>query len=394
MPTYKAEVYAHQKKKDGTYNIKIRVIHNKQKKYIATPYFVTQADLTRALKIKNQRYIDYCNELIHLYRTRSDSLGIRINEMNVEEVVQFVTSPPKAEFKLDFIEFVKSRIELEIREGRTGTAKNGEMALRVFEKWLGKDKIDINDISRKMAADYLADLQQRVKASSARTYIVILSKFYNLAEDFYNENETLVRRNPFRALKMPRPQETRKKALTIEQIRAIRDYQPAVKTEEDARDIFMLSFYLIGMNAADMFTCAQLEDGTLTYYREKTKRRRRDNAEIQINIQPEAQELVDKYRGRERVFNFVEHYESVAQLNARVNYGLSRIAKALGFGPFTFYAARHSWATIAATVAGIDIYNVHLALLHASPMPITEVYIKRDFTKINEANRTVLDLIL
>ena len=47
MATFKAEVYAHQKKKDGTYNIKIRVYHNKEKKYLSTPFFVTQEHLTQ-----------------------------------------------------------------------------------------------------------------------------------------------------------------------------------------------------------------------------------------------------------------------------------------------------------------------------------------------------------
>ena len=49
MATFKAEVYAHQKKSDGTYNIKIRVTHNRQKRYLATTYYVTKEDLTRAL---------------------------------------------------------------------------------------------------------------------------------------------------------------------------------------------------------------------------------------------------------------------------------------------------------------------------------------------------------
>jgi hypothetical protein len=31
MTTFKAEIYAHQKRADGTYNIKIRVTHNRKK---------------------------------------------------------------------------------------------------------------------------------------------------------------------------------------------------------------------------------------------------------------------------------------------------------------------------------------------------------------------------
>ena len=50
MATFKAEVYAHQKKADGTYNIKIRVTHKQRKKYLATPWYVGKEDLTRSLK--------------------------------------------------------------------------------------------------------------------------------------------------------------------------------------------------------------------------------------------------------------------------------------------------------------------------------------------------------
>ena len=58
MATFKAEVYAHQKRSDGTWNIKIRVTHQKKKKYLPTPYYIYKEDLTRGYKIKNQHYID------------------------------------------------------------------------------------------------------------------------------------------------------------------------------------------------------------------------------------------------------------------------------------------------------------------------------------------------
>ena len=57
MVTFKAEVYAHQRKKDGTYNIKIRVTHHQKKRYLSTSWFVTKEDLTRSMKIKNQKYL-------------------------------------------------------------------------------------------------------------------------------------------------------------------------------------------------------------------------------------------------------------------------------------------------------------------------------------------------
>lgn len=48
MATFKAEVYKHQKRSDGTWNVKIRVTHNRQKKYLSTPIYVKQDDITRS----------------------------------------------------------------------------------------------------------------------------------------------------------------------------------------------------------------------------------------------------------------------------------------------------------------------------------------------------------
>lgn len=81
MATFKAEVYAHQKKKDGTYNIKIRVTHNGEKRYLATPYFIYKEDITqKTCKIKNQHYIDLTDELIRKYRKRCDVWGERLKK--------------------------------------------------------------------------------------------------------------------------------------------------------------------------------------------------------------------------------------------------------------------------------------------------------------------------
>ena len=59
-----------------------------------------------------------------------------------------------------------------------------------------------------------------------------------------------------------------------------------------------------------------------------------------------------------------------------------------------FYAARHTWATIAANEAGIDKWTVHECLNHADlSMRVTDYYIKRDWSHIDRANRRVLDYV-
>ena len=51
-------------------------------------------------------------------------------------------------------------------------------------------------------------------------------------------------------------------------------------------------------------------------------------------------------------------------------------------------------ATIAANDAGIDRWTVNLMLNHTDQsMRVTELYIKRDFTHINEANDRLMKFI-
>lgn len=59
-----------------------------------------------------------------------------------------------------------------------------------------------------------------------------------------------------------------------------------------------------------------------------------------------------------------------------------------------YYAARHSWATIALNKVGIDKYIVHAALNHIDDsMKVTDIYIERDFVNENKANAKVVKYV-
>lgn len=395
MPTFKAEVYAHQKKQDGSYNIKIRVTHNQKKRYLATPWFVFADDLTRSLKIKNQRYIDLCTDLIRTYRSRCDQLGQKADSMDVDRLVEYMTSRPE-QFRLPFISFCREQRDKLLKEGREGTYGVYNNSIRVFEAWLGRD-VDINDISSKMVQEYIDHLRESRKPATICSYMATLKTCYNTAMRMYNDEVVNVKNNPFSAVKLPMVSEVEKKALSVDLIKQIRDADCSEsRAMELSRDVFMLSFYLVGINLADLFSCTSLEGWQLTYNRQKTKNRRFDHSLMSIEIPEEARPLVEKYRGRfDHVFNFHYVHGNMTNFCAKFRYGIALLGRKLGIPHLTFYAARHSWATLAANDAGVDIYTVHLALNHASQkMSITEIYIKRDFSAIDRANRKVLDLLL
>ena len=119
--------------------------------------------------------------------------------------------------------------------------------------------------------------------------------------------------------------------------------------------------------------------------------------EISIKIEPEIQALVDKYRdpSGERVFRFYKMYSNLDTLSTAINKGLKKIGKLIGVDDLEFYAARHSWATIALNDAEVDKYTVHAALNHVDDsMRVTDMYIRKSWDPIDKANRKVLDLML
>jgi len=56
MLTFKVEILKNKQKVDGTYNVKIRMAHNREVKRLSTNIFVRPCDLTKSFKLKKWTY--------------------------------------------------------------------------------------------------------------------------------------------------------------------------------------------------------------------------------------------------------------------------------------------------------------------------------------------------
>jgi integrase len=303
----------------------------------------------------------------------------------------------------DFFEYVKSIIEQFAKSGRKGMASNYKSALNAFKEFSKVDRISINEINSKLVSEFASYLKnadsrryrhEKVKNSgrAVSLYLSILRAVINRARAEYNDedrDQIIVRVNPFAKFKVPKEVRPPQRALSIDKIRAIRDLElnSDMVRATMARDCFMLSFYMIGMNSVDMFDHPPVVYGRITYERKKTRTRREDKALISVKVEPEAEALLNKY-------NFRKLYANSGTFNSAINQGLKQVGKLIGEPDLTFYAARHSWATIAVNDCEIDKYLVHSALNHTDEtMRVTDIYIKKDWSVIDRANRKVLDYL-
>lgn len=204
---------------------------------------------------------------------------------------------------------------------------------------------------------------------------------------------------PFRKFKIKK-EETRKRSLTVDQLRELRDH-PCEEYQVRYRDMFMLMFYLIGINAADLFLAkpSDVVNGRLEYKRAKTGKL------YSVFIQPEAKAIMDKYKGKDYLLNVMDEYEDYRNFLHRMGIALKEIGevKRVGrggrkerkplFPDLSSYWSRHTWATVAAKL-DIPKETIAHALGHNwVNSTTTDIYIRFDEKKVDEANRRVIDYV-
>jgi integrase len=412
MATFRAVVLAHHKKEDGTYNVKIRVTHNRVTRYIKTNIFVAKNDLTKSMKIKDEAVNYEIEGIIREYRHECNLWGLQISGMTTEQIITRLEKG-KDGFNLDFIKFGRKRAGKLRKEGRNGTAGNYDTAINALVKYIHRDTLDISEITSVFMKKFVEWIDgrpaesKRAKGQRARSlYPSVIRAIHNAAKDEYNDEDVgiiNIPQSPFVKFKVPSEPMTRKRALSVDAIQRIIDLPYEVEKAGDrlsrfnlAKDCFLLSFCLIGMNSADLYHADRMKDNVITYNRRKTATRRQDKAEMRVMIEDCILRLIEKYRDADgkRLFCFYKHYADTGDFNQAINKGLKQIGKMLEIEDLEFYAARHSWATIASSSAvGIDKYTVHEALNHSdSRMKVTDIYIDRDWSNIWNANKRVLSM--
>ena len=181
-------------------------------------------------------------------------------------------------------------------------------------------------------------------------------------------------------------EETRKRSLSLSQIRDVMT-RVLDGAQRDARDLFMLSFLLIGMNPADLWKLrlSDIKAGRVEYKRSKT------GTLYSVKVEEEAMELISHLSHGGYAIGRLHKHGTPEKMEGAVRNTLKRVFKDV-CPDLTLYWARHTWATIA---AGLDVPmdTVSAALGHKNGLAVTHVYVAFSRKKVDEANRLVIDYV-
>lgn len=425
MATFKICVFEHQKRADSKYPVSIRVTNNRKTSYLKTGIYAVRGQISRDFKtlkdIELARSID--RQIQKYEKIVSDQLGAEVTTLSVKELCDFLVRQSNNSNQIDFVEFSRSHIKKTFAANRESSGRTFETVVRSLIDFFEREQIFIKEITVKSLTDYENYLLSErkmvrkdqfgrvsyitkpgVSSSTIADYMKTVRVLFNAAINEYNDDDmgiSLITHYPFRKYKVKTNHVTKNRNLDIDIIRKIRDVaimeEGSDKLVRLASDIFMMSFYSIGTNLIDLYNITDCNNGRITYNRSKTATRRDDHAHISIRIEPEFEKLMTKYidKTNGRVFNFYKSYSTSKNFIRAVNKGLKRICEITGSSKnVTSYYARHSWATLARNNCRVPLENINMALNHVdSNMKVTDIYIAKDWSIIDDANRQVLDLL-
>ena len=425
MARLSISILSHQQRDDLTYPISISLSHLGKTAYIPTgrSAHVSQVISKRGTKtvyeIRDRKLQRELLDMIEIYERELSNISL-VNQ-SARELVQIILSQIEIRKKdgalIDFISFARTYVD-KITPTQPGSAANFRTLLNSLEDYLNRPVLYTKEISLRFLGDFRAFLC-RERIISRRDQFGVIRKrnvprlgdvaLYGRLKDFrtlfyharrtYNDEDSgliLIPHNPFRNLNLSQPA-TLSRAIGIREINLLYLSEYILHSREElGRDMFFLSFFLMGINAVDLYSIDKkgYKGDRIIYNRAKTKGKRKDKAICSVKVERIVIPLINKYRGRgDCLFSFSQTYSCRTSFTRAINSGLRSLCTRNNLPIVTMYVARHSFATYARNDCGISKDIISLMLNHSSvdkTERVTDIYLRKDLSLIDRANSKVI----
>ncbi len=368
----------------GFCDIKFRITHKRKSRYISSKIFVkpSEFDNMRGVVKPNNPNHQYLNieiqkKIIEFQRKILEFGNIEIVDINF--LINLLSFDKK---NYSFFSELDNYIEILQKRGSKRTA---ELYLATRKKIISFTKTELLDF-KNIDYKFLTQFQEFEyrKGNSVNATSIHLRNIRTIFNRSIDMGYISLDLYPFRRFKIKK-ETTIKRNLTIHQIRKLLNCELSGKLEL-ARDYFLLSIYLIGINLTDIYNLTDFKNDRIIYRRAKTKKI------YDVKVYAEAKFLIEKYSGEKALLNYADIYANSDNFKKAMNKFLKRVAENCKIPePISTYYARHTWATLASDLEISKDIIAH-ALGHGNNS-VTDIYIDFDLKKVDEANRKVINYI-
>lgn len=406
MASFKAIVRSHHQRRDGKYPVSIRLTHNRESVYLPTGLYVSKKQInSKCFELKDQFVIERMNKTIKSYE--DSLLSIATDELLNMTAKQLAGIVSKKYNDIEFLSFVE-----ELQHDKTFKSTCIPTLLRILREHMACPtlmlrQIDVAFVTRFSRTIESIELpasrktgEKKTKKYSAETKnkftLAFRAAFNRALESIGQENRNRYV-DAFAGVKFYKVDMKKVESVPVADIRKFFSFTYETRKQEMHKDMLKMSFCMGGMNLGDLLLLkkSNYNDGRITYYRNKIKDNRNDGGITSIKVEPEIQDLFDKYSSLskdEYLFNFN---------GMRFNEGTSRnfgmmIGKMCEMScsiHYSSYQFRHSVGTIGRNKCGLNKDDVGLLLNHRGQTTVDDAYIDYDWNIIDNANRAILDYV-
>lgn len=408
-------VYNKYRQVDGRYPIKLRITYKRIPAIVSTNKFACEEDLcavkkgdeSKARTIKDTTLRRRVEDLIRKYEDAAANFDPYLfPDWTVTDVIKYLNKFVNKEcFRLDFPSYCDKFCEKKKSISNSKRSyRNYINAKQALCSFMEREHFDISLITSARLREFETYLVNTygVGARAVSMYASGIATMHKAAQAEYNseEIEEMLIKNPY-AYYSP-PKQVASSHRDVERCvvqKMINDYQSLRGRERVGVGAFLLSFATMGMNMPDLYDCEMLGKDRIHYFRQKTRDRRKDRAEMVVQIPqciiPLIMEYSDKSKPRKKAFNFYIRYNSFANLNDAAEKGIREYrTKNKLPSQLTPYSARHTWATIArSSKCKISSTLIDECLDHTTPASLVDTYAKKDFSVYWDANKKVLNTL-
>ena len=276
--------------KNGGFTVYITVAHKS-----VTRVITTGIEIDGEYQLKNNKIIKHPNaELLSLKlrtiidRYEKELLDIDQSVYSCNEIVSYLKHKKKAVKGNTITSILESYIETLEREK---SKRAYTMAVRRFIKHMGNDVVigaisphDIQSFHNQLMSD-------KVSPTTINIYMTQIKIILDYAKKLKMVKYKV---DPFEVYKKPQSS-VRDLDISVGELKRIRDLETNIYAIKVTRDIFMLSYYLAGMNITDILDYNFKGKKQVQYIRKKTEHTKSGNNQTCFTIQPEAKEIISRY---------------------------------------------------------------------------------------------------
>ncbi len=387
---------------DGMYPVYIRIVHRRKMGYIKTDKIISPKSLTKQGDIKDAVVNEYCSNLILRYTDKINRKDI--SAFTMKELIEYLTLD---EGEQCFSEYAQLHIRRMEQRGQIRNAKNYKLAVQHLERYIGTNRVMFSHLSSAVLKRWIESLAMTNRAKEM--YPVCVRQIFKAALLELNDEERGIVRikfNPWLKVQIPKSDNGVQRAISAEACREFFN-RPLPQTKmlsslpELGRDVAMLVLCLGGINTVDLFNMkkSNYHNVVIGYKRAKTRHARRDEAYIEMRVEPFIRPVFEKYlapEDDEYLFNFHVRYCDSDSFSANVNNGIKKICADMGMAKEAYYCVytfRHTWGTIAQNDCDANLYEVAFGMNHSHGLKVTRGYVKIDYSPAWRLNAKVIDFI-